>query len=126
MKRIYLLTGVILAIGSVFFIKGEFNRLEVLKKGQIVKMEILDKPASCLGTKVKWMMKLKFKDKILSKQVSGAYCEEHFIGQKVEMRYLNGSEIVLFPKEGVTVEFISSCIIGLIGLGFLLKSIFYK
>lgn len=126
MKRMYLLTGAILAIGSMFFIKGEFKKLEVLKKGQIVKMEIIDKPGSCLGTKVKWMMKLKFQDKILSKQVSGIYCEEHFLGQEVEMRYLNGSDTVLFPKEGVTVEFISSCIIGLIGLGLLLKSIFEK
>lgn len=126
MKRMYLLTGAILVIGSVFFTKEEFNRLEVLKNGQIDKMEIIDKPGSCLGTKVKWMIKLKFKHKILSKQVSGAYCEEHFLGQKVEMRYLNGSEIVLFPKEGVTAEFISSCIIGLIGLGLLSKSIFEK
>ncbi|WP_316839140.1 hypothetical protein [Pedobacter gandavensis] len=124
MKITSLLIGMILMIGSVFFIKAEFNSLEVLKKGKIVKMEIIDKPALCLGTKIKWMVKLKFQDKIFPKQVSGAFCEEYAVGQEVEMRYLDGSDIVLFPKEGVLGEFIASGLIGLAGLGLLLKGVF--
>lgn len=126
MKNTYILIGIILIIGSIFFVRAEFGRLKVLRQGKIVKMEIVEKPNSCLGTKVKWMMKLKLENDIFSKQISGAYCEEHHLGEIVEMRYLKGSEIVLFPKEGVTMEFISSIVIGILGLGLLLNSLLRK
>ncbi len=95
-----------------------------MKEGRLVKMEIVGKPSSCLGTKVKWMMKLKFNNKVYTKQISGAYCEEHQLGELVEVRYLEGVGLVLFPKEGVTMEIISSTIMGLFGIGLLSYSLF--
>ncbi|RZK10387.1 MAG: hypothetical protein EOO43_20335 [Flavobacterium sp.] len=57
---------------------------------------------------------------------SGSYCEEHFIGQNVDRRFLNGSDIVMFPEEGVTIEFVSLCLIGLFGLVLISKVLFVK
>ncbi|WP_293310863.1 hypothetical protein [Pedobacter sp. UBA5917] len=126
MKKIYPAIGVILIIGSIFFIKNEFNKFKILKNGEIVKMKIIDKPSLCYGTKVKWMMKLSFGSKVFSKQISGKYCEDHRVGQIVEMRYLAGIDMVLFPEEGVIIEFISSFIIGIFGLGLFGFSMFGK
>jgi hypothetical protein len=68
MKLSYLIIGAVFVIGSIFFVKDEFTNLEIQNKGSIVEMIIIEKPGSCLGTKAKWFMKVKYQEKIISKQ----------------------------------------------------------
>jgi hypothetical protein len=117
----------ILIIGGVFFIFLSVNgiiqiqrEMEVYTHGKIVKMQILDKPNSCLGTKRKYYMTVSYKDLNFIKRISGNYCEEHSIGDFEELKYLNGSNIVLFPYENPLSKIYFVAFLGLGGLGILI------
>lgn len=71
MRRVNIIAGIIIFIFPLFFIKSVFRQIEVYEKGKIVKMKIVEKPASCLGTKVKWFMKVEYKGNIYSTQIWG-------------------------------------------------------
>lgn len=116
MKVSNLIIGAVAVSISFFIMQGNFIDLDIQKNGQWVKVEIIDKPNSCIGTKVKWFMKIKYKDKIISKQISSGFCEEHNIGDIIKVKYLNGIDNVLLPEDNIITEFISTAIIGLVGL----------
>jgi hypothetical protein len=116
MKLSYILLGIIIIGLSIFFIEDDISSLRVINKGRIVNMKIVEKPKSCLGTSVKWFMKVKYQDKVFSKQISSIFCEEHKVGDIVQIRYLERKDKILLLGEGVTLEFIASGIFILIGL----------
>ncbi|MCC8409802.1 hypothetical protein LJ707_12770 [Mucilaginibacter sp. UR6-1] len=92
------------------------EELDVLKNGNLVEAEITHLPGSCLGTKAKWYMKIKVRGQIITKQIPGGYCDDHHIGEKIKVKYLDGSDSVLFPHENLTFEFISLGALFLFGL----------
>jgi hypothetical protein len=117
MSKIYIVIGVIFAIGSIFFIKqGVLEERQIETFGTIVTMEIVKIDGSCIGTKSKYSMKVKYQDKIFLKPIGGSYCEKHRVGDKVKMKYLEGRNTVLFPYESVTSQIVSSVLIGIFGL----------
>ncbi|WP_316820511.1 hypothetical protein [Pedobacter gandavensis] len=116
MKLSYILLGIIIIGLSIFFIEDDISSLRVINKGRIVNMEIVEKPKSCLGTRAKWFMKVKYQDKVFSKQIPSIFCEAHKVGDIVQIRYLEGEDKILLLDEGVTLEFIASGIFILLGL----------
>lgn len=116
MKVSHIFLGVIIIGLSIAFIQDDFINLKVKNSGKIVDVEIIEKPSSCLGTKAKWFMKVKYQGKILGKQIPSKFCEEHLIGDIIQVRYLNGEDRILLPEEGVGLEFISSGVFILLGL----------
>jgi hypothetical protein len=116
MRKINIIIGIILFIAPLLLHKQKLRELEVEKNGKLVKMRIIEKPGSCLGTKVKWSMKVEYQGNIFPKQIGGNYCEEHSIGDMVEIRYLEGSDIILLPNESVWADIYSGIAISLIGL----------
>jgi hypothetical protein len=55
---------------------------------------------SCFGSiKKKRYMKLSYNGQYFSKQIDQNYCSDHFVGEMVDMKYLEGSNILLFPYE---------------------------
>lgn len=103
-------------IGAIFFIKNDIANLDVLNSGKLVMMEIIDKPGSCIGTRAKWGMKVKYQDKVFSKQISSSFCEAHTIGDMIEVRYLEGEDRIVLPEENMTLKFISSVILIAFGI----------
>lgn len=107
-----------------------FNELKVYKYGERVKMEIIDLPNSCLGTRIKWHMKVEFQGSIFLKRISGNYCEKHNLKDMVDIIYLSSSDIVLLPNENPYKQLVSAvvfCISGLLILvwyGVLKKPLF--
>lgn len=118
MKRSsYILIGLCFLIIPLFIIKSKISQdLQVERKGKLVEMRIVDKPGSCLGTKVKWFMKVKYQGIVYSKQIGGAYCEAHNIGDMVQIRYLPGRDVVLLPKESVMLNIYAGILLSLVGL----------
>ncbi|MCR9014157.1 hypothetical protein [Aquiflexum gelatinilyticum] len=100
--------------------------MEVYKHGKIVKMQIIDIPNSCLGTKSNYNMIVSYENLNFIKRISGNYCEAHNVGDIEELKYLNGSNIVLFPYENPRSKFYSVAFLGLVGLGILIWYGFLK
>jgi len=115
MKIAYFIIGCILLVGSVFFLKDELINLEIQGKGHLVDMEIIDIPGSCLGTKAKWFMKVKYQDKIFSKQIPTGFCESYKAGDLIKLRYEPGQDRVLLPEESSTFELVAIGIVSLFG-----------
>lgn len=116
MRKFYLIAGFIFFIGPLFLAKRGFEELEVQQKGELVKMKIVSKPISCLGTKVKWFMDVEYKGVVRPIQIGGNYCEEHKAGDYVDIRYLEGSEIILLPTRNSKSQLISTLLLSLFGL----------
>ena len=116
MRKVNIIFGIIIFIAPWFFYKAKFRELNTQREGKVVKMKIIDKPESCLGTKVKWFMKVEYNGKIFSKQISGSYCEKHQIGNWVEIIYLEGSNIILLPTESVWKDIFAGLGISIFGL----------
>lgn len=116
MKISNVLLGIVIIGLSIAFIQDDFINLKIKNEGKIVSMEIIEKPKSCLGTKVKWFMKVKYQNKILLKQIPSIFCEKHAVGDIIDVRYLEGEDRILLPEEGVTLSFIASGTFILVGL----------
>ncbi|MBL7736636.1 MAG: hypothetical protein JNL51_14345 [Chitinophagaceae bacterium] len=115
--RLIFWSGVIMLIGSIALIVNNYNGFKVERSGVLVKMRIKKLPNSCLGTKVKHFVTLSYTGENYIKMIGGKFCDEHNIGELIDMKYLEGSPIVLFPKESVLRNLISFGILGLLGLG---------
>ncbi len=116
-----------LILGSIFFIFMFVNGLiqtqkeiDVFNKGELVKMRIDEIPGSCLGTKNKYHMKVSFEGKNFLKRISGDFCENHNIGDVLELKYLSGSDITLFPNENPNTGYYSVVFFGIFGFGILI------
>ncbi len=121
MRKSYLFLGTILFIVSLFFFADELINLSVLKNGKIVTMKVVDLPESCIGTKAKWFMKVEYRGRIYSKQVSSGFCEKYTIGQHIKLRYLNDVDRVLLPTENLYMEFFSIVLLVIIGVSLIIK-----
>lgn len=108
--------GVLLFLGSIALLASNYDSIKVERSGQIVKMRIEKLPNSCLGTKVKHFVTLSYNNEIYTKQIGGKFCDEHGVGELVDMKILAHSDIVLFPQESAWVNLVSFGILGIFGL----------
>lgn len=112
--------GIVLLIGSIALIANNYKDLEVERSGVIVKMRIEKLPNSCLGTKAKHFAVFNYKGQDYIKRIGGKFCDEHNIGELIDMKYLEGSSVVLFPKESVLRNLASFGVLGFLGLGMII------
>lgn len=108
--------GLLLFCGSIALLISNYDSIKVQRSGHIVKMRIEKLPNSCLGTKVKHFVTLSYNSEAYIKRIGGKFCEEHSIGELIDMKVLEGSTIVLFPQESVLRNLVSFGILGLLGL----------
>ena len=116
MKKINIILGIIIFIAPWFLYKAKLRELKVEQQGKIVQMKIIEKPGSCLGTKVKWSMKVEYQGQIYFTQIGGQYCEEHNIGDIVPIKYLEGSDIIFLPNHSVWQDMYAGIALSLTGL----------
>jgi hypothetical protein len=116
MRKLALIAGFIFFIGPLLSINHKLKELEVEQKGELVKMKIISKPISCLGTKAKWFMDVEYKGVIRPIQIGGNYCEKHKAGDYVDIRYIEGGDIILLPNYSTKTQFISIVVLSLFGL----------
>ena len=113
-------------VGSLILIVSNFALLKIEKEGEIVFMKIEKLPASCLGTKVNHYVILSYAGEIFEKKIGGMFCDEHHVGELIEMKYLEGGKEPLFPKESVISNLIAYSLLGLIGIIIIAKQVFKK
>ena len=116
MNKLTIWFGVLFFIGSIIIVINKYEDLQVQRNGEIVKMRIEKMPANCLGGKSYYFAKLSFRDTIYDVRINGNFCDQHHVGELIDMKYLTGSSIVLFPNESVTTQIVSGIFISSFGL----------
>lgn len=114
--KFILAVGVVLFLGSIVLIYNNYEKLQVQKRGHIVKMKIERIPSFCYGTKSRYFVKYSYGGEIYDKSIKGSYCQDHYLGEIVEMKIMKGSTVILFPHESIIFSLISFAVIGIFGL----------
>ena len=120
MKSFYIICGFVLFIGSFFLFNTAYDKYKVDKYGKIVKMRIEKLPTSCLGAKVQYFVLFSYNGELYDKSTIGDFCEKHYVGEYVDIKWLVGYKNILFPKESGLLEVVSCIILGLFGLFFII------
>ena len=115
MKSLFL-AGLIFFIGSIILIYFNYEKLEVDRKGIVVKMRIEKLPSSCIGAKVRYFVSFSYNGEIYNKVTRGDFCDKHHVGEMIDIKWLNGSKYILWPHESALMNLISFGILGLFGL----------
>jgi hypothetical protein len=97
--------------------KYTYQDLEIERKGNLVKMSIVRMPNSCIGTKVPHFATFSYKDHDYIKRIPSRFCDDHSVGDLIEMKYLAGETKVLFPDESEGKEILYLALLGVFGLG---------
>ncbi|MDE3142776.1 MAG: hypothetical protein KGL19_01395 [Bacteroidota bacterium] len=114
--KFYFYAGLIFFIGSIILIIANYKDLDVQKNGSIVRMRIEKLPENCLGTRIKHFITLSYNRNFYIKRVGGKFCDDHFVGELIEVKFLDGSSTILFPNESVKKNLISFGLLGIFGL----------
>lgn len=109
--------GIVLFIGGVILIFKNLDSLNVERNGKVVKMRIEQLPKSCIGSKVRYFVTYSYEGEIYDKATRGDFCERHSIGELIDMKYLEGSQVILTPNESVMMNLLSFGALGLLGIG---------
>ncbi|MCC7514187.1 MAG: hypothetical protein IT212_05805 [Bacteroidia bacterium] len=121
MKFSLLGLGIVILLGSLFFLKAKWDVYKVERDGQIVDMKISKLPDYCGLTKRKYYMDVTYQGEDFNKRIPVGFCDKHKIGEPIKMKYLEGQNSVLFPDEKVRGDFIAIGIFIVVGI----LSIFY-
>lgn len=103
--KIYLWGGIITVLACLLMTVGNYRQYLVERDGTKVRMQILKMPGSCIGTKVKHHAKFIYENKVYVKQVGGSFCDKHRVGEYVEVKYIDGVSLIMFPSETVVPAF---------------------
>jgi hypothetical protein len=128
MKYVYMLGGLFFILIPIIQIRDDIEDYRTQIYGTEVGMTIESIPGSCMGTKNKYSMRVKYLNKTYEKAIGGNFCETHRVGDNITMKYLQNSDNIMFLNETKTSEFIScfllvvfGILILLFGLGFMPK-----
>lgn len=124
--KILSLTGLFLLLAAFGLFIAKYRYLKVEQNGDIVQMQIEKKPANCLGTKINHYATFTYQTEHYIKSIGAVFCNEHNVGDLVDMKMLEGSTVILFPNESIKQELWMVGGIGLLGVILLLKANFSK
>jgi hypothetical protein len=116
MRLLFKLSGAALFMLSVMWLISNYKLFDLVNKGKLVKMLILEKPRTCLGTRTKYNMKLTFQGQVFIKQVASSICDQYQTGDSIEMRYSNGINQVLYPEESFTTDYVLGTLLACSGV----------
>lgn len=100
-------------------LKRNIQEYDVQKNGQLVKAVIIEVP-NCFGTRVKHFIKFKFENEIYSKTTTGKPCESFKVGDSIALKHEPESDIFLYDTEDIKSQFISSALIAIAGISFII------
>ena len=95
-----------------------FEINEVQKNGELVTATITYIPI-CSGTKIKYFMKFVYAGQEFDKKVGCGFAETHKVGETIKLRHKDDTDIFLFENERKETEFISTGILAVLGIAFI-------
>jgi hypothetical protein len=117
--KLFFWSIILLLIFSIYLTVGSFDDVRVQEKGTIVKMRIEELPLSCLETRTSQYATFSYANEFFVKQIDAQFCNEHHVGELVDMKYLAGNPLILLPGESAKSQLqsalalvIVSCMIG--------------
>lgn len=108
--------GIIMCIGSIILLSANLHTLKVEREGEVVAMRIEEMPKSCYGARTRYNVVYSYQGKLYEKATRGNFCKEHFVGQRIFMRYLEGSDTILRPTESALMNLVAFAFLALLGL----------
>ncbi len=75
-----------------------FRKFNVAQNGKLVKITLVAKPAACIGT-VPYFVTFDYNGIRYEKQTRGSFCEEHNIGDLIDMKVLDGDTMIMWPSD---------------------------
>ena len=118
--KLFFWSIVLLLIISIYLTVGTYDDIRVQEKGTIVKMRIEELPLSCLETRTSKYATFSYANEFFVKQIDAQFCNTHHVGEFVEMKYLVGNPLILFPGESAKSQLqaalalvVVSCMIGI-------------
>ncbi|MGZ4012112.1 MAG: hypothetical protein ACXVLF_14225 [Flavisolibacter sp.] len=114
-----------LIIGGIFIIiflcivplKRDIAEYYTHRNGELITAVITDVP-NCIGTKVKHFIKFRFDNSIYSK-IIGAPCDQYKVGQEIQLKHTPGTDLFLYVNETKESELISTGLLAVAGLAFI-------
>jgi hypothetical protein len=126
MNKFEFFTGVIVVIISFYLIRKEYSYVEVYNGGKIVKMKITEIPF-CITAKTSYESELQYQGKKYVKRTKlSKYCRSYRKGDYIALRYLKGSEVLLFPEQQFGRMIMIYGLIGCFGVGLAAKGLFKR
>lgn len=108
------LLGIALILVSFFFLKVKLDLYKVQNDGEVVQMTIIDLPNNCSARNS--LMQLQYENKRYFTRTKVNICQEHKIGDTIQMKYMKGFDEVLYPTESIISEFVAIGIFLAVGL----------
>jgi hypothetical protein len=116
MRAIYILSGLFLLIFVCLIpLPRHFREYRVQTHGQLVNVQLTYVPHA-VGCKIKYSMKFIYAGSEYSKKVGCNFDETHKAGDIVQLKHLEGSDILLFPDENIAKEFFAFGALALFGV----------
>jgi hypothetical protein len=115
-----------LIIAGLFFIiffciiplGRDIKEYEVQKNGELITATITYIP-NCIGSKIKYFMKFTYAGQEFDKKVGCSFSDTHKIGETIKLKHTDGTDIFLFENENKETEFISTALLAILGITFI-------
>jgi hypothetical protein len=116
----------LLIIGGLFIIvficiiplNRDIKEYNVQKNGKLVTATMTYIPI-CSGTKIKHFMKFIYAGQEFDKKVGCGFADTHKVGETIKLRHIDGTNIFLFENEKKEKEFISTGLLAILGVAFI-------
>lgn len=122
-RRTGLIGGVLLVILPVFTMLRDFRKLEVKEYGKAVQVTITKLPNDCIGgRKTKLFFHFEYQKKEYFRKMGTSFCQEHKVGQILEMKHLDKyDDVFVFPEENIFISMVAGVLLQCVGLFILVK-----
>ena len=103
---------------SIIPLKRDIEEYQVQKNGETIGATITYLK-DCIGSKTYYFMKFAYNGQEYDKRVRCGFENTHKVGETISLKHKSGTDIFLFENENKEKEFISSGLLGLLGIFFI-------
>jgi hypothetical protein len=115
--KIFLIAGGLFLVIFVFIIplKRDVEEYQVQKNGETIEATITYLK-DCFGSKTYYFMKFTYNGQEYDKRVRCGFENTHKVGETILLKHESGTDIFLIENEKKEKEFVSSGLLGLLGI----------
>ncbi len=125
MKWFYKIAGVLIVVGSFFFVRYDLSKVDTFRNGEIIQVHVIQVP-NCISGKRHYYFKFEYNGKIHSKDVGGKFCDELKEDSYIDMRVNEEQTVFLYPKENPFIDMAAGAILFSFGVALILMGLFKK